>query len=74
MKYCAIKKKKKKHDKTVFLAKTKLNTVKVLTSRALIESYISHDELFLVNDLLREYDDLKEEIESLKDSTVHQRF
>ena len=41
-----IKKKKKKHDKTVFLAKTKLNTVEALTSKALINSNISHEEFF----------------------------
>ena len=41
-----IKKKKKKHDKVVLLRKTKLNTIEVLISRALISSCISHYELF----------------------------
>ena len=41
-KYKSIKK-KKKHDKTVLLAKSKLNSKKVLISKALIESIISHD-------------------------------
>ena len=39
-----IKKKKKKHDKIVFLGKDKLNTIKVLISKVLINSYNSHDE------------------------------
>ena len=39
-----IKKKKKKHDKIVLLAKSKLNSIEVLTSKALIDSVISHDE------------------------------
>ena len=39
-----IKKKKKKHDKIVLLAKSKWNTMKVLISKALINSVISHDE------------------------------
>ena len=39
-----IKKKKKKHDKIVFLGKDKLNTIKVLISEALIDSCVSHDE------------------------------
>ena len=39
-----IKKKNKKHDKIVFLGKDKLNTIKVLISEALIDSYVSHDE------------------------------
>ena len=32
-----IKKKKNKHDKIVLLAKSKLNSIKVLTSKALID-------------------------------------
>ena len=39
-----IKKKKKKHDKIVLLAKSKLNSIEVLISKALINSVISHDE------------------------------
>ena len=37
-----IRKKKKKHDKIVLLAKTKLNTTEPLISKALIDSNISH--------------------------------
>ena len=33
-----IKKKKKKHDKVVLLAKTKLNSIEVLISNALTDS------------------------------------
>ena len=39
-----ITKKKKKHDKIVLLAKDKLNRIKVLTSKALTDSYVSYDE------------------------------
>ena len=46
-------KKKKKHDKTVLLGKEKLNTIEVLISRALIVSYISHDEFVSVNNVIR---------------------
>ena len=38
-----IKKKKKKHDKIVFLGKDKFDTVEVLICNALIDSYISHE-------------------------------
>ena len=41
-----IKKKKKKHDKIVLLGKDKINTIEVLISKVLIESYISHDKNF----------------------------
>ena len=39
-----IKKKKKKHNKIVLLGKDKLDTIEVLISKSLINSYISHDE------------------------------
>ena len=41
-----IKKKKKKHDKIVLLGKYKINKIEFLISKALIDSNISHDELF----------------------------
>ena len=41
-----IKKKKKKHDKLMLLAKSKLNAIKVLIFMALINSYINHREFF----------------------------
>ena len=39
-----ITKKKKKHDKTVLLVKSKFNKIEVLISKTLIDSVISHDE------------------------------
>ena len=36
----------------VFLAKTKLNIINVFVSKALIESYINHEEFVLVNNVL----------------------
>ena len=59
-----IKKKKKKHDKIVLLAKTELNIIGVLISKALINSNSSHDESILINNVLKEYDEMKEEIEN----------
>ena len=61
-----IKKKKKKHDKIVLLAKSKLNSIEVLISKALIDSVISHDEFVLINNVLKEYNEMKEEIKNLK--------
>ena len=61
-----IKKKKKKHDKIVLLAKCKLNSIKVIISKALIDSVISHDEFVLINNVLKEYNEMKEEIKILK--------
>ena len=41
------------HD--TLLVKTKLNTIKVLNSKTLTDSHIGHDELALVNNVLKEY-------------------
>ena len=46
------------------LGKTKLDTIEVLISKALIDSYISHDEFILVNNVLREFNEMKEEIKN----------
>ena len=61
-----IKKKKKKHDKIVLLAKSKLNRIEVLISKALIDLNISRDEFVLINNVLKEYNKIKEEIKNLK--------
>ena len=59
-----IKKKKKRHDKVLLLAVTKLNIIKVSISKALIDSYISPGEFVLVNNVLTEYNEMKEEIKN----------
>ena len=61
-----INKKRKKHDKKVLLAKSKLSSIQVLVCKALINPNISHDEFVLKNNVLKEYDHMKEEIKSLK--------
>ena len=58
------KKEKKKHDKIVLLAKSKLNSAEVLISKALIDSNINHDELVLINNVMKEFYDMKEEIKN----------
>ena len=57
----------KKHNKIVLLAKSKLNTLAVLISKALIESNISHDEFIVIIDVLKEFHDMKEEIKYSND-------
>ena len=41
------------------LAKSKLNGMEVLISKALIDSVISHDEFVLIDNVLKEYDKMK---------------
>ena len=43
----------------MLLGKDKLNTIEVLIFKALIDSYISHDELASLNNVLREYNEIK---------------
>ena len=48
--------------KLVLLGKDKLNSIEVLISKALIDSYINNDKFVSVNNVLREYNEMKEEI------------
>ena len=48
----------------MLLGKDKLNTIEVPISYVLIDSCISHDESVSLNNLLREYDEMKEEIKN----------
>ena len=50
--------------KIVLLVKNKLNIIEVLISKALIDSNISQDQFVSVNNVLREYDDMKEIIKN----------
>ena len=69
LKICAItagskkyQKQKYNHDEAVMLGKTKLDPAEVVIFKALIDSYISNDQIVLVNNVLREYNEMKEEI------------
>ena len=48
-------------------AKSRLNNIKVLISKALIDSIISLDEFVLINNVLKEYRELKEGTKNLED-------
>lgn len=50
----------------VLLAKTKLNTNQVLISKALIDSNLVIINFFSVNNMLIEYNDIKEAINVLR--------
>ena len=60
-----------KKDKIVLLGKDKLNTIEVLISQALIDSYISHNEFVLVNNVLREYIEIKKEVKNPENSVLY---
>ena len=50
----------------MLLGKTKSDSIEVLFSKTLIVSYISHDEFVSVNNMLIEYNEMKEEIKNLE--------
>ena len=53
------------------LGKDKLNTIEVLISKALIDSYITHDEFVSVSNVLGEYNDMKNEIKNPESSVEY---
>ena len=54
-----INKKRKKHQKIVFPVKIKSNTIKALIFKVLMEPYVNHEEFVSVNNVLREYNEMK---------------
>ena len=59
-----ITKKKKEHNKIVLLAKSKFNSIEGFYS------VISHDEFILINNVLKEYNQMKEELKHLMTKTI----
>ena len=69
------RKKKKKHDEILILAKSKLDIIETLVSQALIDMEISHEEF---NAIIREkekYERMKENVRNVsqRSSTERQR-
>ena len=54
-----IKKKKKKQDKIVLSAKSKLNSTEASISKTLADANISYDKFVLMNNVLKKYEDMK---------------
>ena len=60
------RKKKKKHNKIVMLAKRKLNSIETLMSLALIDLDISHEEFKTIVNEKQKYEQMKESIRNTK--------
>ena len=56
--------KKKKHDKILMLAKSKLNSIETLISQALIDMEISHEEFITILKEKDKYEKMKENLRS----------
>ena len=62
----ATRNKKKKHNKIVMLARSKLNSIESKISEALINNQISHEDFITIINEERNYRDLKESIRVMK--------
>ena len=60
----ATRKKKKKHDKILTLAKSKLNGIETLISQALIDMEISHEEFITILKEKDKYEKMKDNLRS----------
>ena len=58
----------------MLLGKSNLDTTEVLISKTLIHTYVSHDEFVSVNNLLREYNKMKEEIKNTQNAVEYTIF
>ena len=56
--------KKKKHDKILLLAKSKLNSIETLVSQALIDMEISHEEFITILKEKDKYEKMKDNLRS----------
>ena len=60
------RKKKKKHNKVVMLAKSKLNSIETLMSQALIDLDIKHEEFKTIVNEKEKYEQMKKSIRNTK--------
>ena len=62
---------KKKHNKTVVLGRSKLNSIKNKISEALISNEISHEDFMTIINKEKNYRELKESIRMMKSQKSH---
>ena len=68
------KKRKKKHNKIITLAKSKLNTIEILLSNALNDSKISHEEFTNIITEKNKYENMKENIKDTAEPSSLERI
>ena len=54
----------------MLLTNIKLNTIEVLISKTLSDSYINHEKFVSVNNVLIEYNEMKEDIKNFVEYTI----
>ena len=65
--------KKKKLDKSLMLAKSKVNSIETLVSQALIDMEISHEEFITILKEKDKYEKMKENVKNLSEKLEEKR-
>ena len=66
--------KKKKHDKILMLARSKLNSIATLVSQALVDIEISHEELVMIFKEEDKYEKMKENVRNVSEKQENIRL
>ena len=66
--------KKKKHDRILMLAKSKLNSIATLVSQALVDIEISHEELVMIFKEKDKYEEMKENVRNVSEKQENIRL
>ena len=66
--------KKKKHDKTLMLAKSKLNSIETLLSQAFLDMEISHEEFIAIFKEKDQYEKMKENVKNVSEKQENMRL
>ena len=66
--------KKKKHNKILILAKSKLNSIETLVSQALIDVEISHEEFITILKQKNKYEKMKENVRNVNEKQENMRL
>ena len=65
--------KKKKHDRILMLAKSKLNSIETLLSQALIDTEISHKEFVTILKEKEKYEKMKENVRNVREKVEEEK-
>ena len=66
--------KKKKHNKILMLAKSKLNSIETIVSQALIDMEISHEEFITILKEKDKYEKMKENVKNVSEKQENLRL
>ena len=68
-----MRNKKKKHDKILVLAKSKLNSIEGLVSKALIDMEISYEEFITILEEKEKYEKMKKNVKNISEKLEEEK-